>query len=213
MMTSSAHQTFLPRKHFDAYSRLVFFLRMVLPCCSLALLAMLFAWPNLDQSANEVVIRSYQSVEDLAQEKEGLHNPTFQTLDDEKRPIFIEADHALSGQTADQEVELSSPKAKMNSGLEGEINLRSESGFFDPQQDKLSLDGVVSVQNSEGFELITDGVEIDLEQSEAVSNQQVTGHGPSGRVRAEGMEIRNKGGVIFLKGRSTIVMSPEDSGN
>ena len=60
---------------------------------------------------------------------------------------------------------------------------------------------------------ITDGVEIDLERSEAISNQQVTGHGPSGRVRAEGMEIRNKGGVIFLKGKSTIVMSPEGAGN
>ena len=101
----------------------------------------------------------------------------------------------------------------MNSGLEGEINLRSESGLFRPEEEKLNLEGVVSVKNSEGFELITDGVKIDLEQSEAVSDQQVTGQGPSGRVRAEGMEIRNKGGVIFLKGRSTIVMSPENANN
>jgi lipopolysaccharide export system protein LptC len=198
---------------FDSYSRLVIALRLLLPSIGILLLALLIVWPLLNRGSNDILLKSYQTTEDLAQEKEGLHNPVFQTLDEEKRPIFFEADHALSNQLNQEEVELSSPTARLNSGLEGEIDLQSESGFYDQKGEKLNLDGVVSVKNSEGFELITDGVEIDLERSEAISNQQVTGHGPSGRVRAEGMEIRNKGGVIFLKGKSTIVMSPEGAGN
>ncbi len=201
------------RAYYDGYSKLVHTLRLVLPLAGVSLLLLLFVWTAYERSSSKLVTKSFQNIEELAKEKEGLHNPVFQTLDEEKRPIFIEAEHALSIQNTEQEVELSAPVARLNTGLEGEINLRSESGTFDPAGDKLNLDGVVSVKNSEGFELITDGVQIDLEQSEAISNQQVTGQGPSGRVRAEGMEIRNKGGVIFLKGRSSIVMSPEGANN
>ena len=82
--------------------------------------------------------------------------------------------------------------------------LVAESGLYDQTMKLLDLSGGVSLYHDSGYELHTDTARVDLARNTARGLDPVTGHGPQGRIEAEGFEIAEHAKSIVFTGRAQL---------
>ncbi len=189
------------------YSRFVAIAKLVLPLVAVALLALVWAWPNLRGTD----LRFRLGFSDLVtRETAGpsMINPRYVGSDSQQQPFSITSDVARNSAGDRLKVDLDAPKGDivLNDGTW--LMLAAETGVYARTAKILELVGGVTLFHDSGYEIRTDSASVDLEQGTAQGTEPVRGQGPFGDLRSEGFVLLDKGKIIHFTGKSKLVIYP-----
>jgi len=185
-------------------SRLVAFMKLVLPATALAIVAITFAWPQFLTDQREIRLGEIKmtgmNVDGLV-----MDNPRFVGTDAERRPYQVTAASASQRGKADQLIYLQAPKADILMKNSGWVAMTADAGIYDKKADIVDLSGGVTLFYDRGYQFTSESARVDLRSGTAEGRQPVIGHGEGGSVEGEGFELFDRGARIIFTGRSKAV--------
>ena len=191
------------------YSLFVSTMKVVLPALAVAIILLVLAWPRLVPDESQFRI----GVSDLspdAADNLSMINPRFQGRDSHDRPFSIVARKATQIDGGRRRITLDAPKADITLADGAWVALTADSGIYDRKAESLDLSGNVSLFHDRGFEMHTARAHINLRAGSARSDSPVSGHGPAGRLNAQGFRLREEGQTIVFTGHSELTLYPAD---
>ncbi|SVE43496.1 uncharacterized protein METZ01_LOCUS496350 [marine metagenome] len=141
-------------------------------------------------------------------ENPSMINPRYVGTDADRQPFSITADLARNIANGGTKVNLVMPKADITLKDGTWLVLTANDGIYFRGRNKLELEGGVTLYHDSGYEFYTDRASIDLKTGSARSLDPVSGQGPFGQLNATGFHMVNKGKVIYLLGKSKLVLYP-----
>jgi lipopolysaccharide export system protein LptC len=191
--------------HLARRTRVVAAMRLILPTIAALLLAALALWSRFGFDSNSFRLAmgslGLASIDTLSME-----NPHFEGIDDKKRPFSLSAAKATQVDEQTDVIELAAPQADITLEDGAWLTLTADRGSYRRTAQLLDLNGQVNLFHDQGYELHTRDVHIDLSKGSAVSNQAVDGHGPSGELTAQGMEVTDGGKHIRFLGLTRLTL-------
>ncbi|MGM0585380.1 MAG: LPS export ABC transporter periplasmic protein LptC [Pseudomonadota bacterium] len=179
-------------REVSAYSRVVRGLKIGLPLLALALLSAIFLLPREHTFDGGLVY----SDADLVALGEGLSvsNPRIEGATEAGEPFVVEAERATPDKPDPEEVELEQVRASYTQAEGREIRLQAKEGFLRPREGRLSLEGEVRLETSDGYRVETEAVSADLEAGSAEAPGPVRAEGPSGVIESGSFRARRVAG-------------------
>lgn len=201
------------RRLSRSYSRFVGAMKVLLPMGALVLIALVVAWPYLENSDGKFRI-GFSTLVSTEAESPNMVNPRLVGTDSSDQPFSLTADLALNVRLQKDfwengtPVELEMPKADLTLEDGSWLVLTANSGLLTPAEKTLELFGEVTMFHDLGFELRTSQAVIDLEAGAALSDRPTEGQGPFGTLNAEGMQLTDKGRNILFTGKARMLLYP-----
>jgi lipopolysaccharide export system protein LptC len=192
------------------HSSLVRILRLALPLIALAIVVIMLAWGDMENTVTAI------PKADIAPESIGrneLLNPRFESEDKDRQPYTITATKAFQESNNLDLIRLQKPVADMNLKDGSWIALEAESGLYDQVKQTLTLEGHVKLFHDDGYELLMERVDLDLNAQTAISTSDVSGHGPLGTIRAKGLRADGTSGTLTFTGHSVLTLHQDDPKN
>lgn len=193
------------REQLDAasrYSRFVALMRWTLPAAAGLMLLLLFVWPN-----------QLGDVRNLPQDSTGqreMTNLRYQGLNAKGEPMVVTASKAVQMGSLEEVVDLADVSARLERMGGGWASLQSQTGRYDQKSNRVTLTGQVRLRDHEGYDVLTDRAEIDLNHpAQAWGESPVTGRGPRGSINANGFRLSDEGKTVMFTGRSRLVLPRE----
>ncbi len=201
------HPRPLPAGLPAGYTRFVNWMKLILPLLAAGLLASLFTWPQIRQTAESFRL-SFTAMPAVDAESMEMVKPRFTGFDNENRPYTITADTAnqLGNDSAEIAMERLQADMTMTDGVW--LALQSDFGVYDRTGERLDLVGGVDLFHDRGYEISTESATIDLGAGTVSGDDPVVGQGPFGDMRAEGFRILDQGRSIRLLGSSRLEIRP-----
>lgn len=190
--------------HDNIHSRVVYWLKIVLPLLALAILSTLFLLARrIDTEA--ALPYSEVDVNELARDHR-LTRPDYTGLTTDGSALRVNADVAYpqTAEKPDATADAIVARYDLKNGMQ--VDLTSRTGRIDPGQNLLFLRDDVHIQTSTGYDMTTATLDAALDRTHMVSEAPVAVTGPLGRIDAGRMEMRridDKTGdyvLIFNKG-------------
>lgn len=180
----------------DLYSRFVAIFKVLLPLLALAILATLFL---LSRSTDFAVIPFGE--EDVAErlKSQQITEPFFSGVTPAGEEITVKAALARPG-GGDAPAEAVDLSASILLPEGAQIDMQSQSGRINIQQDTAQFDGTVVITSSTGYQITTDRLDAALSGVSASTPGQVKGTGPVGEFSAGKMTLgaKSEGGPIHM---------------
>jgi lipopolysaccharide export system protein LptC len=170
----------------DRHTRMVGWLKLVLPLAALAVLSTLFLLADrIDPEA--ALPYAEVDVEDLA-EKPRMTAPTYAGTTSDGSALTlsaVEARQAVDGAPA----EALGLKMVLTTPDGGTANLQAGTGTIDDATQEIVLEGGVTLDSSTGYRLETATLRARLDRTGLQSGASVVATGPVGRIEAGGMSL------------------------
>ncbi len=185
----------------DRYSRLVAWLKVLLPLTALALLSMLFL---LSRKIDPIAAIPFAEteIEDRVSGQQ-ITGPFFSGTTGDGDRISLTAGTMRTGANLASEVERMSAQIDLVSGTR--VLVTADAGLFDMSEAQSQLTGNVIVKTSKGYTLTTHALAADLDALRIESDGAVSGTGPLGQLDAGQMRIEKREPdrtthLVFTKG-------------
>jgi lipopolysaccharide export system protein LptC len=194
----------------DRHTRVVGWLKVVLPLTALAILSTLFLVARrIDPEA--ALPYAEVDVEDLAREPR-MTAPTYAGTTEDGASLTLSADEARpateghSAQAAGLRLDLATPDG-------GTTGVVAADARMDDTGRELVLSGGVTLTTSTGYQLQTAEIAAKLDRTGLESRTAVVATGPAGEIRADGMVLRQDNRtpgayVLVFKGSVRLVYQP-----
>jgi lipopolysaccharide export system protein LptC len=192
------------------YSRIVKKLRLILPILAAILIVVVFVLAGPDDAAQIMDADKVLPGGEAGQNE--LVTPRFESQDGDAQPYSVTATRAFQKQGANV-IELEKPVADMTLKDNTWLALKANDGEYNQENQKIHLKGNVRLFHDEGYELVTDAVDIDIKNQTAQSDQPVRGHGPVGRIKASGFEAQSSADLLRFKGPAKLTVYSEGESN
>ena len=186
------------------YTRFVRTMRFVLPLAALALLTVLFSWPEIDRQMTRAVPKL--AVPQITGRNE-LVKPHFESADSQNHPFTITADRAVQNPTDPNVIMLENPAGGMILKDGSRLTAQAQQGAYRQETQNLLLQGDVRLYQDGGYEMTTAKVLVDLKLNKAWSDQAVHGHGPLGTLEASGLQLESDSGVLVFTGPARLILN------
>lgn len=206
----------------QAHTLRIHLLRWIFPALAAVVLIGVVAWPTIKEmqinslSENSKTRLKVQEIA-LSLPKDGkpvqlqVSKPEFNGQDEQGRPYTITADHIVQDglKPGTSAMNLDKPTARMtlDNTTHDFVALDASSGIYDPTAKTLQLAGPVKLTHSAGYQLDMQELFIDLQKGYSLSDHPVAGTGPAGTLSGEKLELRDKGNVIILHGKSKVTLT------
>ncbi|MBE1284495.1 MAG: hypothetical protein GJ676_14375 [Rhodobacteraceae bacterium] len=181
----------------DRYSRIVAFLKVLLPLAALVLLSTVFLISRGVDTETEIPF-AQQEIEERLRDQQ-ITKPYFTGITSQGDEIMVTAGIARpgGGTTPAEATELSA-RIRMADG--SEMTLESETGRVRLDTDMASFIGNVVITSTTGLTVYTDHLNTALSGVEGDSPGKVTGHGAIGDLTAGSMQFSSKieGGPVHM---------------
>ncbi len=192
----------------NSYSSFVGFMKLALPAIGLGVILLIVIWPQLREEGR-VAIESLEVTEqDLTDRK--MLNPRYESFDSDDRPFTITAKEASQNAADKDLIDLDTPKARLQMANGRWVDVNAPLGTYDEGEEVVHLDGGVALNHEDGIEIRTQEVDVRVAKGTAVSRTPVTGTAPEGTLEGEGFRLIEEGRVIFLNGKSRVVLYEQD---
>ena len=195
----------------NLHSRLVFWLKIVLPLAALALLATLFVFGRAVRPEDAIPYAS-SDIADRAREPR-LTGAAFAGMTKDGSVLTIKAAEARPGvagsSNAGSATDLSA-LIEMPGGSTATVT--SGAGKMDQVAKQAILTGGVNLASSTGYSVKAQGMTVALEQTDVTSLGPVTGAGPAGTIAAGGMHLGREpsgGYLLDFTGGVTLIYTPK----
>jgi lipopolysaccharide export system protein LptC len=191
------------------YSSFVRGMRLVLPLTALAIVAVVLAWPRMEDNIAPV---PKESIIPQGGGRNELINPHFESTTNNQLPYVVTAARAVQSQKDEALVLLQSPVADVTLSGGASLNAKSDNGVYRQDTEILVLDGHAFMQHSSGHHLKSDRMNISMKDQLAWSDTPVEGEGPSGTIQAKAMNANNATGVLIFTGPAKLVLTQSGKG-
>lgn len=195
----------------DAHTRVVTWLKVLLPLAALAILSTLFLLAD-QINPDDALPFAEVDVEELAREPR-MTLPSYAGTTSDGAALNLTAEAALPG-TADRPARALNVRMELATPDGATTDLRAASAVIDADGGKLFLSGGVSLTTSQGYSLETLEIVADLDRSGLETVSGVQARAPAGTLTADSMVLRQdnqtpttylmvfKGGVrlVYLPG-------------
>lgn len=195
--------------HNSSYSAFIRRLRLILPLVAVAIIAALLVWPSQD---SDIAVLEEEQKEALKTiRKNELTNPKFQSVDDKNQPYTITAHKAVQDERDEDLLLLETPVGDLQLTSGNWVAIKAVEGEYWQAAQKLDLKGDVRLFHDEGYEMTMAALHLNLKDKQALSDSDVSGHGPAGSLEAKGLKADNNNGVLIFTGPAKLVL--KDSGS
>ena len=198
-----------PRRRRDVpgagYTRFVRLMRLVLPVVALVLVAVLFAWPNMDGRLSSPPEKTAAAPQTVGRNE--LVKPRFESADRQNRPFTVTADNVVQNANDPDVVMLDNPAADMKMTNGAWLAARAQKGAYRQNAEKLLLEGDVRLFHDSGYEMKTAKLLVDMKGDQAWSDQPVHVQGPAGVLDASGLQVKNDTGLLVFTGPAKLVLN------
>lgn len=193
-----------------AYTFFVRSMRVILPLSALALIAIVFTWPDMEEKIEP--IRKEDILPRAAKAQNELIKPRFESTDSKKQPFTVTADTARQNEENPELVHLENPVADMLLNEGARISGQADKGVYEQQTEKLFLEGNVKLFHDSGYELEAEEMRVDMKTQEAFSGKDVYIHGPAGTIKAAGLKALAEQELLVFNGPATLVLKTGEGG-
>lgn len=174
----------------NLHSRIVAWLRIILPLSALVLLSSVFLVARQREPSGTIPF-SENDLQEMASEK-AVEDPVFASVTDEGQRVVITADEAIP-RGGDYSV---IDAVNMHGILEekdGEtIDVRSETGTIYSEESQTVLRGNVRIVTSSGYRLLTEELISAMDKTDMETTGPVSGDGPAGTIEAGRMRVTSQ---------------------
>ena len=171
-------------KRVDRYSRLIAWLKVLLPLTALALLSTLFLLSRSVDPTTTIPFADTEVRERLRTQQ--ITGPVFAGTTDAGDQISVRP-----GLTSSERPEADDLTAQINLSEGGQINLTAKSGELDTEGEIVIFRGSVVIENSEGYIIRTQQLRSSLSRIEADTLSSVSATSPLGDLQAGKMQLRS----------------------
>jgi len=192
------------------YSRFVSMTKVVLPFLALALIGLVLAWPHLKTDKSFSI--GFSSARLAGETQPGMDNARYVGTDQNRQPYSVTADLARIISEAKGEVDLDLPKADLTLDDGTWLVMTADTGRYQGEIATLELKGNVNLFHDTGYEITTQQLMVHLKTGMAEGDTVLTGHGPFGELKAEGIKLIDKGRVIYFTGPAQLILYTPPSG-
>lgn len=194
----------------NAYSRFVQWVKIILPLLALGLLSTMFLFSRTVNPEDAIPI-SEVDVEQIAKEQR-LAAPEFSAVTSDGSTVTVRAAVARPDLTDSRRLSAEDVDAQILTQRGLKIDIDANEALYDGGADQLSLTGDVQITTSTGYALRTETLVADLEETGLVSESEVRGNGPSGKLEAGRMELRGQSGaqVLVFKDGVKLLYDPKN---
>jgi lipopolysaccharide export system protein LptC len=186
-------------------TRLVAWLKWLLPMVAAALVLLVGAWPEIQASLYRLQAAA-TGIDLRAARDLSMVNARYSGLDRNDRPFSLTADVARQSTAKDDLVSLVAPKADLALENGAWVALTAQTGLYRSEPQTVELFGDVNLFHDNGMNFRTESAAIDLATGTAEGDEQVEGHGPSGEIVAQGFRILDEGAVVVFKGSARLLL-------
>jgi lipopolysaccharide export system protein LptC len=176
-------------KRVDRYSRLIAWLKVLLPLTALALLSTLFLLSRSVDPTTTIPFADTEVRERLRTQQ--ITGPVFAGTTDAGDQISVSASVVRPGLTSSERPEADDLTAQINLSEGGQINLTAKSGELDTKGEIVIFRGSVVIENSEGYVIRTQQLRSSLSRIEADTLSSVSATSPLGDLQAGKMQLRS----------------------
>ncbi|SPH23615.1 hypothetical protein DEA8626_02680 [Defluviimonas aquaemixtae] len=172
------------------HSRVVFWLKIILPLFALAILSTLFLLSRrIDTDAALPYARV--DVEALARDPR-LTAPEYLAVTEDGAAVSFTARTARTGQGDNDEARAEDLVAVYETPGGLRIDIRAREGEIDRPAGRMRLSGDVEIVTSTGYRMLTAGLDSALDRTNLRSDGEVQAEAPYGQITAGQMEIRHE---------------------
>jgi lipopolysaccharide export system protein LptC len=186
-------------------SRLVAFMKLLLPATALAIVGLTFAWPQLSPDQHKIrmgdATMSNVNVDGLV-----MDTPRFFGTESQNRPYRIAAASASQRSKSDELIYLEDPKADLLIAHSGWVAMAAQAGVYDKTRELVDFSGGVTLFYDRGYQFVSETAQVNLRDGTAMGDRPVSGHGEGGQIEAEGFRLYDRGTRIVFAGRSKAVL-------
>lgn len=195
----------------NLHSRVVAWLKVVLPLLALALLSTLF----LVARSNDPDATLPYSRTDLAQmaSEQRVERPSFAGVTREGRRIEVAAETAVPHADDQNVIEATALSGTLHTGQDGRIDVSSRKGTLFAETARATLRGQVEIVTTTGYTIRTEELETALDRVEMATPGPVAAEGPLGRIDAGRLTVvpgarENEVAVVFKDGVKLVYVPP-----
>lgn len=171
----------------NTYSRIVAWLKVLLPLLALAILSTVFLISErLDPES--ALPYAEGDVEEVLREQR-IGRPDFAGVADDGARIRLSAEAARPQDGDTKRLRADGVSGRLETPGGGWLDLRSGGGLFDDPDRIATLDGGVRVETSTGYVAETDTMQARLDSALAEAPGEVRAEGPPGTLTAGGMRV------------------------
>ena len=177
----------------NRHSRMVAFLKIVLPLASLGLLTSMFLLSR-EVDPRQTIPFVELSVEDVARE-ERVGSPNYAGVTDDGAALSVIAQAArpIIG-SGGRRISVQGIDARLVRDAGGTTSLRAQKGLIDTEAQTLRLTGSVIVATDDGLRLRTDSLRTRLDRTDVESSGEVTGIWGNSTLEAGRMRLTGEDG-------------------
>ena len=170
----------------DGHSRLVAWLKIVLPLIALAMLSTLFLVSHRIDPGQTIPYADVD-VEGLARDQR-IGAPSFSALTPDGAAISFEADSARP-EDGGSRLTAVNPRARIDLPDGRSVTIRAATAMFDRGEGTAELDGDAVVTTSDGYRIATAGLRARLDRAALETTGAIVGTGPMGDLAAGRMRL------------------------
>ncbi|MGR3273305.1 hypothetical protein DU478_03645 [Thalassococcus profundi] len=172
---------------YSRYSRMIAWLKILLPMAALGLLSTIFLLSGDSDPASRVPFSQVGIDGDIAREE--VRSPRFSGTTNTGAALTMTARVARPSENEDGRMEAEVLEASILSQDGSRIDLSAPAASLRDATAEAELTGGVEIESSTGYTLNTQSMLTSLERIEAESRGRVTGKGPLGTLEAGRMQI------------------------
>lgn len=191
--------------HSRTYTRFVKAMRFALPVAALVIIVVVMAWPRMEQSITPITPENVAQNQQPVTQNE-LINPRFEGADSQNNPYVITAERAVQSTQNPDILLLDKPAGDIKMKSSEMLIITADKGNYRQNAGKLMLDGNVKLKHSNGYDMVTTRLMIDVKAQETRTDQDVRITGPAGTLEATGLDARNSDGLIIFTGPAKLVL-------
>lgn len=193
------------------YSRFVVWMKVLLPFFALALIVLIVIWPRL--KGDDTFRIGFSSLSLTGEAGPGMDNARYVGTDENRQPYSVTADLARLATPGGSLVDLELPKADLTLEDGTWLVLTANTGRYMRDTAILDLVGGVNLFHDTGYEITTSALTVNLKASTAEGHVPLSGHGPFGELKAQGIKLIDKGAVIYFTGPAQLVLYASQGAN
>lgn len=193
------------------YTRFVGTMKLLLPVLALALIATVILWASSFDREKGLEF-SFMISQSGDSDRLTMVNPRYVGTDIGNQPYTVTADLAEQDPDNQRQVTLTTVQADMTTDDGTWFTALAPVGHYSQTTNVLTLNGPISVFSDAGYEFHAEMAEIDLGAGTATSPQPVRGQGPFGTLRADSMEVADRGRLLRFSGNVRLVIEPTARG-
>lgn len=192
----------------NVYSRVVFWLKIILPAMAVALLLMIMVWPKVDSDSSHFHLEP-QNVAKEAPTSSVIVGPRYVGSTGNGVTYSIRADAAAPAPSDPNAINLQKLQIDLSLQNMDTVHLNADRATYWRDRNGMTAHGNIYVQTAEDQEIFTETAYADFAKGIIWGEAPISGRSPNGQFTAQGFEAAPDSGMIKLKGRTQMTLQPK----